>query len=159
MPKQQLDERLSSLSGRDLCLVTLYGEARGEPVEGQVAVMHVIQNRVRDGRWGESIHDVLGAWAQFSALWPTLSGGLNYQSVLDYATVLHTGARLPFGQGQLQRQLEWVVDGVLNDSLIDNTFLSTHYFYTFMEKKPYWATKPGVRMATIGRHEFWAGVK
>lgn len=30
---------------RDAVIRTLYGEARGEPVEGQIAVVHVIRNR------------------------------------------------------------------------------------------------------------------
>jgi N-acetylmuramoyl-L-alanine amidase len=37
---------------------TLWQEARGEPLEGQRAVAHVIVNRLKDGRWGHSLDEV-----------------------------------------------------------------------------------------------------
>ena len=157
MPTKTLNTRLTKLSPQDLFLITLWGEARGEPIEGQVAVAHVIQNRVISGRWGETHHDVLGRWAQFSALWPQLSGGLNYQEVLDLAGVLDRGEVLGGMQTYLVQQLRWVVTGVMEHQLLDNTYGSTHYFAPHIVK-PSWATSPGVRMAKYGRHEFWAGV-
>lgn len=45
---------------------TLYQEARGEPLEGQKAVAHVIVNRLRDGRWGETLASVCLWHAGFS---------------------------------------------------------------------------------------------
>lgn len=42
------------------CLAqTVYFEARGEPVKGQVAVAHVVMNRVRDRRWPGTVCDVV----------------------------------------------------------------------------------------------------
>ena len=57
---------------------TLYGEARGEPLEGQQAVAHVLWNRVADGRWGPNLHAVCQAHAQFSC-W--LHSDPNYQKL------------------------------------------------------------------------------
>lgn len=37
----------------------IYYEARGEPVEGQIAVAQVTLNRVRQGRWGNTVCDVV----------------------------------------------------------------------------------------------------
>lgn len=37
---------------------TLWQEARGEPLSGQQAVAHVFWNRVRDGRWGDTLFEV-----------------------------------------------------------------------------------------------------
>lgn len=37
---------------------TLWQEARGEPLDGQKAVAHVIANRVTDGRWGRTLAEV-----------------------------------------------------------------------------------------------------
>ncbi len=156
MPRT-LDTRLSRLSDLNLFLVTLYGECRGEPVEGQIGVAHVIQNRVRAERWGASLRDVLSQWAQFSALWPTLSGGLNYQAILDLAGTLYRGETLIGSQGTLVKQLHWIVSGIHEGLVLDNTYGCTHYFSTYIPK-PWWAGKPGVRMATYGRHEFWAGI-
>lgn len=39
--------------------VTIYGEARGETPEGKQAVGSVIVNRMKDGRWGDSIQAVV----------------------------------------------------------------------------------------------------
>lgn len=49
------------------CLATaVYFEAKGEPLEGQLAVAQVILNRVEAGRFGASICDVVTAPRQFS---------------------------------------------------------------------------------------------
>lgn len=48
---------------------TLFMEARGEPLEGQEAVAHVLWNRVRDGRWGSNLATVCLWHAQFSGWW------------------------------------------------------------------------------------------
>lgn len=37
---------------------TLWQEARGEPVEGQRAVAHVLVNRLHSGRWGAALGEV-----------------------------------------------------------------------------------------------------
>lgn len=37
---------------------TLWAECRGEPIDGQKAVAHVIWNRVKDGRWGKTLAQV-----------------------------------------------------------------------------------------------------
>ena len=153
-----LEKRFSNLPPFDLFTLVLYGEARGEPIEGQLAVAWVIQNRINSGKWGSTYHDVLGAWAQFSCLWPTLSGGLNYQQMLDTTTVLKSKEYLDkTAQAQLIRQLRWVVAGVMREIAMDTTFGSLHYFATNIPD-PYWAKAPAVRVATIGRHQFWQGV-
>lgn len=158
MPEKKLDPRLFNLSGHGLVVVTLWGEARGEPIEGQIAVAQVIQNRLKSGRWGDTYHEVLGRWAQFSCLWPEL-GGLNYQSVLDIAGVIDRGENVGehSNQQRLLEQLEWVTMGVLSGTVMDNTSGATHYFVPSIVR-PSWAKEPGVRTATIGRHEFWAQV-
>jgi N-acetylmuramoyl-L-alanine amidase len=49
------------------CLArTVYFESRGEPLEGQLAVAEVVLNRVRSGRFRESICGVVTQPAQFS---------------------------------------------------------------------------------------------
>jgi len=45
---------------------TLFQECRGEPLEGQKAVAHVLVNRLKDGRWGKSLSEVCLAHNQFS---------------------------------------------------------------------------------------------
>lgn len=45
---------------------TIYGEARGEERVGREAVANVVLNRVRDGRWPDSIAEVCLQTSQFS---------------------------------------------------------------------------------------------
>lgn len=58
----------STPNPRDVaCLArNIYHEARGEPVEGQIAVAQVTVNRVRTGDFGNSICKVVYAPRQFS---------------------------------------------------------------------------------------------
>lgn len=49
-----------------LCLAAMiYGEARGEPVDGQVAVAQVAMNRVVDHRWPDDVCSVVYQDRQF----------------------------------------------------------------------------------------------
>lgn len=45
---------------------TLWQEARGEPLDGQKAVAHVLVNRLKTGRWGKSLAEVCLWYLQFS---------------------------------------------------------------------------------------------
>lgn len=51
----------------------IYHEARGESREGQIAVGHVVMNRVADDRFGRTVYEVVWQRNQFS--------GLRYYSV------------------------------------------------------------------------------
>ena len=48
---------------------TLYGEARGEPRDGKVAVAWVIRNRMADERWPDYASEVCLQRFQFSVWW------------------------------------------------------------------------------------------
>ena len=53
-----------------LCLaLAIYFEARNQPIEGQVAVAHVVLNRIKDKRWSDNACDVVYARHQFSFYW------------------------------------------------------------------------------------------
>lgn len=60
--------KAAGISDRDLyCLAAnVYHEARGESVYGQAGVAYVTINRLRDGRFGSSICDVVYQPGQFS---------------------------------------------------------------------------------------------
>ena len=60
LPRIVLDEDQRCLA------VAIYFEARGEPLEGQLAVGQVIMNRVRSGQWGDSVCSVVNQPRQFS---------------------------------------------------------------------------------------------
>ncbi len=59
------------MTERDVVALTLYGEVRGEPLEGQLAVASVLLNRKADGRWGQTFTSVCRAPWQFSCWNPT----------------------------------------------------------------------------------------
>ena len=60
---------------------TLWQEARGEPLSGQIAVAHVLKNRLKSGKWGDSIASVCLWRGQFSGWYvprdPNFAGACN----------------------------------------------------------------------------------
>jgi N-acetylmuramoyl-L-alanine amidase len=51
------------------CLArTIYGEARGEPYEGKVAVAAVVLNRLESGLFGNSVREVIFQRGAFTAV-------------------------------------------------------------------------------------------
>lgn len=152
MPRT-LEPELAALNPSQLTVITLWGEARGEPIEGQVGVANVIRNRLLRGDWGPSRTDVIGAWAQFSCLWPSL-GGKNFKAVLEAAErYAREGAFSPS-----LRQLEWVEEGVFGERILDNTRGACHYFAAGTTI-PYWAVGSATYVGQLGRHLFYAGVE
>lgn len=63
----------ASTSDRELLAAIIYCEAGGEPYEGKVAVGAVIMNRVRSGRFPNTIRDVIYQRGQFG---PAMTGKL-----------------------------------------------------------------------------------
>jgi len=123
---------------------TIFGEARGEPVEGMEAVANVIQNRVKiaqkKGRywWGNNIIGVCQKPYQFSC-WN--KNDPSYKRLLEvteknihFATCLRISRR-----------------AVIN-ALPDRTKGATHYHADYI--MPYWA-KGERPVKTIGAHIFY----
>lgn len=54
----------------DVAARTVWMEARGEPLDGQAGVAHVLYNRLKDGRWGKTMTAVCLSPNQFSG-WNT----------------------------------------------------------------------------------------
>lgn len=69
--KDLLLETFGHLTYQQLMMLTVYGEARGEPYEGKVAVGSVILERVDHREWdGDTIHEVCLMPYQFSCYLP-----------------------------------------------------------------------------------------
>lgn len=137
---------------RDVLARTLWGEARGEGLAGQIAVAWTIRNRVdmdlhNDGKpdwWGEGYAGVcLKPW-QFSC-WNKNDPNYAYLS----------GAKpIPAGQlPQARKAADIVIDGLQPDP----TGGATHYYATTMPKAPAWAAKARQTLK-LGHHVFFKDV-
>lgn len=133
---------------RDILARTLWGEARGEGLAGQIAVAWTIRNRVNDGRtkswWGEGYAGVcLKSW-QFSC-WNKNDPNYAYLS----------GEKpIPFRQfAQAQKAADLVMSG----SVKDPTGGATHYYATAMPKPPAWANGAKETLR-LGHHVFFKDV-
>jgi len=128
-------ERLKYTTADAQCLAkNIYHEAGVEPIEGKFAVAQVTLNRLKEGRWGNTICDVVYSKAQFS--W-TLSkrkvreepkGELWTESVTVARTVLDKGVRVP--------------------SLAQSTYYHADYV------KPLWV-KSVAKIQQVGQHIFY----
>ncbi|KQV21117.1 hydrolase [Pseudomonas sp. Root329] len=137
---------------RDILARTLWGEARGESLAGQIAVAWTIRNRVemdlhKDGKsdwWGEGYAGVCQAKYQFSC-WNRNDPNYAYLS----------GAKpIPFREFA---QAQIAADQVLAGKLPDPTGGATHYYATTMPKAPDWAAK-AKQTLKLGNHVFFKSV-
>lgn len=116
---------VAALTDPQVLTITLYGETRGEPIEGQIAVGCVIRNRLHTGRWGASYAKVCLAPWQFSC-WRPEGGKDNYELVLETAEIMATSTQLP--DDALLRQCAWIAQGIIGDWIRDNVRDATHYY-------------------------------
>ena len=123
----------------DTAARTVYGEARGEGLDGQRAVAWVIRNRVENpGWWGDSWESVcLKKW-QFSCWLESDPNREKLQSV-------------GYEDPDLRRCLRAVLE--VMDSSDDPTQGSTHYLVSTLEPKPNWYSDDKV-ICRIGHHAF-----
>lgn len=114
------------------CLAkNIYHEARGEPIEGQLAVAQVTLNRVASGKFQSSICSAVYAHKQFS--W-TISGRAKINDTKSWKAAVA------------------VATAVLTRS-IDLPHFNALYFHT-KQVKPSWSRKRPV-LAVIGSHVFY----
>ncbi len=143
-----------TLSDLDVLALTIYGEARNQPVEGKIAVGNVCRNRLKTNRWGHTYERVCLAPMQFSCWSP--QGGLS-----NYTTLKALAAQIMDGHPPVDPILAecyWVASGITGGAARDNTENATFYHVVTMAKFPSWAVGQ-VPVATIGSHVFYAGIR
>ncbi|MDH4873005.1 cell wall hydrolase [Pseudomonas sp. BN515] len=136
----------------DVLARTIWGEARGEGIAGQVAVGWTIRNRVemdlgKDGKpdwWGEGYEGVCRAPWQFSC-WNKNDPNSAY---------LRGEKQIPASEYMRARE---AAVAVIEGRQPDPTGQATHYYATTMPKAPAWAPL-AKRTAKIGRHVFFKDV-
>jgi len=135
------------MTDRDALTLTLYGEARGEPLEGLIGVAMVIRRRVLDHYWGDTTYAEVCLHPQQFSCW------LDSQEILAVAEgFLRQGVTLP---PALQRCRD-VATATIAGTLADNTFNANHYLtHELWDSKgcPSWA-KGVAPLRTLGNHVF-----
>jgi len=122
---------------------TAWGEARGEGIQGMLAVMWVILNRCDDPRWPDSPYDVAHQPWQFSVWNP---GDPNRER-MEQVTENDCGYNAALG---LARAL---LEGFDDE---DPTHGADHYFANYIET-PWWV-EDMVHTTTIGVHNFYKDI-
>lgn len=138
--------------------LTLWGEARGEPVESRIGVACAIRNRVRadlggDGQpdwWGECYDGVCLAPKQFSC-WNDTDP--NLRKLLVLATQPDRWFDDP-----LLSECRWIAEGIVGGRVTERVGHATHYFAASLRVPPAWSR--GATLVTrCGSHLFYASVR
>ncbi len=143
-PLPELPRVISSYSAedRDYLIKTIAFEAGEEPDEGKAAVAHVVLNRTKSGRWGDTIKEVVTRPWQFEP-WMTRRKEIGRLSSDD--------ARY--------KDAARIADAVLSGQIPDPTAGATHFLNPTIVRErrggslPSWAQGEG---QPIGRHTFYA---
>jgi hypothetical protein len=143
----------AGLSDLHLLACTIYGEAAGEPIEGQVAVGCVIRNRAkRPGWWGKSLRTVCLAPHQFSC-WHE-GDTANTERLYELAEAFVTGQ--PPDDATV-RQVLWIADGLMSSAILDRVKRADHYLtvalYDSMDA-PGWSRKTAP-VCRVAHHVFF----
>ena len=106
---------------REMLARIVYLEANTESIECQKAVVSVVINRLKDGYWGDTLHNVIYAESQFTPatkIYKTTPTETNYEAV-DY--VLRYGCTIPEYVKFFRRGYHFNWDGYVSYDKIDNT--------------------------------------
>ena len=127
---------------RNYLIRTIAFEASDESDEGKAAVAHVILNRTKSGRWGDSIKDVVTHPWQFE---PWMTRREEMEKLSPNAPRYQNAAR--------------IADAVLSGQMSDPTAGATHFLNPTVVRQrrggslPSWARGEG---QPIGRHTFYS---
>jgi spore germination cell wall hydrolase CwlJ-like protein len=119
---------------------TMWQECRGEPLDGQKAVAHVLWNRVRDGRWGPNLATVCLWRAQFSGWY--VPSDPNFKAACVLAD-----------NDALLGKLRDIVTAAEHET--DLTKGALFYFANSMKNAPNWS-KTMTFKGQFGNQKFWA---
>jgi spore germination cell wall hydrolase CwlJ-like protein len=135
-------EFFSSLPVDELLARCIYGEARGEPDCGKVAIVNVVFNRTGDGKdWnGNDIRSVILKPYQFSCF-----NADDPNFVQLRANSIH---------GNLYAFCRTIAMLALDDVFRDLTGGATHYYAAWLKQPPSWAAKMR-HTVKIGSHLFF----
>lgn len=143
---------LRLLYSSDLVALTIYGESRGEPLEGQVAVGNVIRNRAN----GEDDYkSVVLKPLQFSC-WN--KNDPNYTTLMRYAEILYEEGIKALTHDIVFIRCYTIALLIISNLIIDNTNGAYNYMTNTLfnsSKRPIWARIPKEDPIVIGEHSFF----
>ena len=146
---------LSSLSDQQALALTMFGEARGEAVEGRIAVGCVVRERVHDPRWPDTYREVcLQTW-QFSC-WNTSDP--NHAKLMRLATLFLAdfAIRSSTPLDPMLRECLYLAEGVIGGQILDRVGRANHYLTrTLLDRHPPAWTAGQVPVARVGGHAFF----
>ena len=129
----------------DVLALTLWGESRGESLEGRIAVACVIRNRANAKSWyGDGIVGVcLKRW-QFSC-WLPEGGATNCTQLMAMANKTHISRM----KTPAYRECFWIAQGICGGVVRDQVKRANHY-YVDGTRKPKWAVgqTPALQLGT-----------
>jgi hypothetical protein len=138
---------LASLTDEEALTLTIWGEARGEPLEGKAAVASVIINRTKHpDRFADTIRDVCLQPRQFSC-WaaladPSGAGAANHAKLMAMLERLKAGAFSMDIDGRVLAECHWVAKGYLQGALQSRIGDADHYLTRALwnsAQRPSWA--------------------
>ena len=150
------DSMFRQLPESDLLALTLYGEARGEGLDGQLAVASVVLNRAkRGGWWGGTVHDVCLADGQFSCFnVDDPSIGMKADPNRDVLERMARDIQHQINSSSAFRACWWIARGALDGILASNVQGATHYHKN--TTKPGWVGAKGMwHVCDVGSHRFY----
>ena len=120
-----------------LCLsLTIYFEARGEDIFGQLAVAQVVMNRVENPRYPDTVCGVVTQRKQFS-----------YLNTCDIICAVQN----------VRDKQAWKVSQSVSNAMLQGHRINlnaTHYHTTWVQ--PYWSQHETMHLlTTIGSHTFY----
>lgn len=144
MDKFDKNQRLLIMEANDaqILAATIWGEARGEQLLGQIAVGCVIRNRSLDHRWPNSIKRVCLQPYQFSCWLPK---DPNSSKMID---LLHSNDNYIFGQ------CLWIADGIIHGGLQEDVSSGANHYFADSIMPPHWAS-PSKFVKKVGHHRFY----
>ena len=152
--KLEDQEKFLKLIDGELLGLTLYFEARGEPVQGIIAVGNVVRTRAKERK--KDYKEIIltpktFGYEQFSYL---NTNDSQYSKAVTMAQDFIAGKMPEDLTGALQ-ECRWLAYGIINGSLRDNTKGANHYFNPKV-CNPSWADKMTIT-CKIGNHVFLRG--
>ncbi len=146
----EADRVFRRLDDIKLLSLVIYGEARGEPLAGKIAVASVVLNRLKKSGWfGKALKDVILKPYQFSCFNENDPNRIKLLAIAQDWDIF-------FQKDKTLRECYDIAKKLLdpNDFSMakDNTFGATHY--KTKNCKADWADKMQLT-AVIGNHEFY----